>query len=501
MVRYVGSAGIQPGRRGGSTERRDAERETLSMLRAYREKKDQESTGNKMKKIQLSDHFTPWKILVFSLPSIGMQIVDNTYQVADGYFISNYIGETAFSAENLIYPPLLIFMYIGLMFGTGASALISKELGEGRKEKANQLLSMTMAALGTFGVVVSIALYFLVPSLAVWVGATPELVPDCVRYGRLLACFMPFQMFSMAFHPLLITAERSGLGLWTTIANAAANILLDWLFIAEFGWGMEGVAIATGLAWVISATIPFVYFLKTRKGLRFARPCFDVPALGQTLYNGASEMVDAVSYAVVAMLFNLQLMRYLGADGVAASAVTEYVAGMASSFFYGISMSIVPVVGYQLGRKDVRELHGLRRDGMLLMGGFGLLMTVVCMTLATPISAIFVGYNAELTALATEALRLVSLSFLLSGITVYASSFFTGLNQGAASLTIAAVKGFAGPLALLYLLPAIMGATGLWLSTAGAEILALGAAIGCFIWWKRSGEEKALREVGKEAEA
>ena len=161
-----------------------------------------------MKRIQLSDHFRCTTLLLFALPSIGMQLVDNTYQIADGYFISNFIGEKAFEAENLIFPPLLIVMSVGLMFGTGASALIAKELGEDRKERANRLLSMVIAVLAAAGVLLSATLYFLMPTITRWVGASAALAPDCITYGRVLALFMPFQMLSMAFHPLLITAER-----------------------------------------------------------------------------------------------------------------------------------------------------------------------------------------------------------------------------------------------------------------------------------------------------
>ncbi|MBQ9251119.1 MAG: polysaccharide biosynthesis C-terminal domain-containing protein [Clostridia bacterium] len=453
-----------------------------------------------MKRIQLSDHFTCGKILLFALPSIGMQIVDNTYQIADGYFISNYIGEAAFEAENLIFPPLLIIMYVGLMFGTGASALISRELGEGRKAEANRLLSLIAAVLAAVGVALSAGLYFLLPSIAGWVGASEALAPDCVTYGRVLAFFMPFQMLSMAFHPLLITAERPGLGLATTLANAAANILLDWAFVAGFGWGMRGAAIATGLAWLVSAVIPFVYFASPKHALHFARPRMDFGALGKTLYNGASEMVDAVAYALVALIFNLQMLRYLGEAGVGAYAVSEYVGGLFSAVFYGVSMSIVPVVGYHLGKKNLQELHSLRRNGFLLMGAFGLGMTGLCLALAGSISRIFVGYNEELTALAIRALRLVSFSFLLGGITTYASSYFTGLNQGSASLIIAVVKGFAGPLAAVWLLPRLLGADGLWLATPLAEVLALGAVGLCFLWWRKREDEKVREGIPAEGE-
>ena len=438
-----------------------------------------------MKKIQLTDHFTLSRILLFALPSIGMQVVDNTYQIADGYFISNYISEHAFEAENLIFPPLLIVMYVGLMFGTGTSALISKELGEGREERASRLFSMSVSVLAVAGVLLSAALYFLLPAVTRWVGASEALAPDCIVYGRVLAFFMPFQMLSMAFHPLLITAERPGLGLVTTISNAAANIFLDWLFVAVFGWGMKGAAFATGLAWLVSAVIPFVFFLNRSHTLHFVRPCRDIRALGRTLYNGASEMVDAVSYAVVALIFNLQLLRWLGEDGVGAYAVSEYVGGLFIAVFYGISMSMVPVVGYQLGRKDVGELRSLRRNGMLLMGITGLVMTALGFGLADPVSRLFVGYNPSLTDLSVRALRIISFSYLLSGITTYSSSYFTGLNLGSASLAVAAVKGFIGPLAAIFLLPLVMGPDGLWCSAPAQEVLALLTALPLFGWWRR----------------
>ena len=366
-----------------------------------------------MRKIQISDHFKMSTILLFALPSIGMQIVDNTYQIADGFFISNYIGEAAFEAENLIFPPLLIVMSVGLMFGTGASALISKELGEGKKERAKELLSMTIGVLTAVGILLSALLYILVPSISRWVGASEAMMEGCITYGRILAIFMPFQMLSMAFHSLLITADRPGLGLITTISNAVANILLDWLFVAVFKWGMRGAAIATGLAWLISAIIQAVYFFNKKHELHFVKPQMDIKALGQSLYNGGSEMVDAISYALVAVIYNLQLIRYLGDDGVGAYAVSEYVGGLFIAVFYGVSMSIVPVVGYHLGKGNKEELHCLKRYGLILMGIFGVIMAGLSIALADPISRIFVGYNDVLTALSTHALRIISFSFLL----------------------------------------------------------------------------------------
>ena len=440
-----------------------------------------------MKKIQISDHFKISTMLLFSLPSIGMQIVDNTYQIADGYFISNFISEEAFEAENLIFPVLLIVMYVGLMFGTGASALISKELGEGKKERANQLLSMSIAVLTAVGLILSAALFILMPTICRWVGATEEMMDHIVVYGRVLACFMPFQMLS-----------RPGLGLVTTISNATVNILLDYLFVAVFGWGMRGAAIATGIAWLVSAIVPLVFFINKKHPLHFVRPCRDLGALSRTLYNGASEMVDGVSYAIVAMIFNLQLLRWMGNAGVGAYAVSEYVSGLFMAIFYGISMSIVPVVGYQLGRKDVSELRSLRRNGFVLMSGLGIIMTGLGIGLADPVSRLFVGYNEQLTALSVEALRIISFSYLLNGVTTFSSSYFTGLNQGSASLAIAAVKGFIGPLAAVFTLPLIIGPKGMWFSTPAAEILAMITAAALFLWWKKREASGDLPEPDEE---
>lgn len=451
-----------------------------------------------MRKIQISDHFGISTILLFALPSIGMQLVDNTYQVADGYFISNYVNETAFGAENLIFPALLIVMSVGLMFGSGASALLSSEMGKGDTERANRLLTATIAVLSALSLVLSVALLLLMPWVTRLVGANENMAGYCIEYGRILAVFMPFGMLSMAFHPLLITAERPGMGLVVSIANAAANILLDWLFVAVFGWGIRGVAFATGLAWTVSAVIPLVFFMKQRGKLHFARPMMDIKALGQTMYNGTSEMVDAVAYAIVAVIFNRQLIRFFGEAGVEAYAVGEYVGGFFNAAFYGISMSIIPVAGFHLGQGNGKELRDLWRKGMILMVFLGVASMGLCLLFSEPISRFFVGYNESLTELSVYAMRRVCLHLLLLGVTVYAGSYFTGLNQGTASLCIALAKGIVGPLVLMWVLPVLFGRDGLWWSVPGAELLGTLTVFLCILWWRRSGEKKYLGKKPEE---
>ncbi len=438
-----------------------------------------------MKKIQISDHFTARKLLLFSLPSIGMQLVDNTYQVADGFFISNYIGPSEFAAENLVFPPMMVVMGVGLMFGSGAAALISHTLGEGDGEKANRQLSFTLGMLALLGTLVSALLFILMPWVARVVGATEALVPYCVEYGRILAVCMPFQMLNSAFHPLLITANRPGLGMWVSILNAAVNILLDWVAVAVLGWGLRGAALATGLSWIVSALVPLVWFFNPKRPLHFGAFRWNGRELWHTCYNGASEMLDCMSYALIATLFNGQLLRYAGEGGVDAYAVSEYVGGVFLAIFVGISMSITSVVGYHLGQGNQAELNTVRNVGIRSMGVLGLIMTAVSYGLAGPIARIFVGYDLELTAMAVEALRFIAFSYLLGGMTTLAAAFFTGMGDGTGSLVVAALKSFAVPLVGLLVLPRWLGRTGIWIVTPLAEVVSMVAVVVIFARYRR----------------
>ena len=441
-----------------------------------------------MRKIQISDHFGISTILLFALPSIGMQLVDNTYQVADGYFISNYIGSSAFAAESLIFPPLAIVAGVGMMFGSGAAALISHTLGEGDRERANRQLGTTIGILAAVAVLLSLLLYLLVPWLAVALGASEKMAPLCVEYARILAICMPFQILNGAFHPLLITADRPGLGLLVSVVNACMNILLDWIVVAKLGWGMKGAALATGLAWITSAMIPLFWFMSKRRPLHFGAFRWNGGELGKICYNGTSEMIGALSFALIAMLFNGQLLRYAqGESGVDAYAVCTYAGGVIVSVFFGISMSITPVVGYHLGENNREELRGLRLNGCLLMVGLGFCMAALCYAFAWQIAGFFVGYDQALTELSVEALRIISFTYVISGLTTFSSAFFTGMGDGHASLAVAMVKGFAAPLACLLILPRLFGLTGIWFVTPLAECFAL--MVACVFWtrYKKKG--------------
>ncbi len=414
-----------------------------------------------------------------------MQLVDNTYQVADGYFISNYLGPSPMAAENLIFPPLALVAGIGLMFGSGAGAMISQTLGKGDRDKANRQLSLTVGVLAILSIFLSVLLYLLLPTICGWIGATDELIPLCLKYGHILAICMPFQILNGAFHPLLIAADRPGLGFIISIVNAAVNILLDWLAVAVLGWGMTGAALATGLAWVISAMIPLVWFAGKNRPLRYGPFRLNLGEIGTAAYNGVSEMADAISYSFIAILFNSQLLRYAGEFGVVDYSVSEYVSGIFTAIFFGIAMSITPVVGYNLGQNNWTELQAVRKNGIALTGIMGIIMTLVSFIFAPQIARIFVGYDAGLMDMAVTALQIICISYLLAGITIFSSAFFTGMGDGTGSLAVALCKSFIAPLAGLMILPRFLGVTGIWLVTPLAEVIAAAVAALIFIRYRK----------------
>ena len=429
---------------------------------------------------------TTWKALfLFALPSIGMQLVDNTYQAADGYFISNYIGSTAFAAENIIFPPIVILTSTGLMFGNGTSALASYYLGQKDSHRANQLFTSMTIVLFLLGLIFSSALYIMIPSIAGFLGAPENMIPSCAEYGRVLAVFMPLQMVSMSFQPLLVAAENPGLGLVVSVVNALLNIFLDWFMVAFMREGLFGAALATGIAWFFSAFIPFMYFFRKTSILHFTDISFDFRNMIKAVYNGSSEMIDSVAYAIVAMLFNSQLLKYAGENGVSSYAVTEYVGSIPLAVFMGVSMSITPQVGYALGEGNKDELHHIRNTGIMMMGVMGIIMLAAGILSADLVARIFVGYDDALRNMAVNALIFVSLSFFPLGLTTFSSAFFTGMNDGTFSLMIAASKSFVLPAAFLFILPPLMGVYGIWLATPLSEIMTVLLAVILFAIYKR----------------
>ena len=432
--------------------------------------------------IRLSDHFDYKKLLRFTLPSIIMMVFTSVYGVVDGLFVSNFAGEIPFTAVNFIMPVLMILGAVGYMFGAGGSALVAKTMGEGDKQKANRLFSLFVYVTAVCGVVLAVVAFIFLRPIASWLGAEGQLLDDCGLYGRIILVALPFYMLQYEFQSFFITAEKPGLGLIVTVIAGCTNIAFDALFVAVFDWGLVGAAVATALSQAVGGIVPVFYFVFVRKGvLRLGRAKFDLKAILQASANGSSELMSNIAMSVVSILYNVQLLKYAEESGVAAYGVLMYANYMFVAVFIGYSTGIAPVIGYHYGADDTKELKGLFRKSLILIGIFSVVMFVLGEALGYPLAKIFVGYNGELVKMTTKAFLIASFSFLFSGFAIFGSSFFTALNNGLISALISFLRTLVFQVAAVLIFPLVWELNGIWFSIVAAEIMAVAITVIFFI--------------------
>lgn len=436
--------------------------------------------------IQLSDHFTFGRLLRFCLPSIGMMVFTSIYGVVDGFFVSNFVGKTAFASINLVMPFLMILGGVGFMIGTGGSALVAKRLGEKNEDLARRVFSMMIYLTLILGVTVSALGFVFADKVAVLLGAEADMLDSCVLYARTCLVFNTMFMLQNVFQSFLVTAERPKLGLVVIVAAGLTNMALDALFIAGFQWGVVGAACATGLSQTVGGLLPLIFFLKKNNGstLRLVRTRLELRPILKACANGSSELMTNISSSVVSMLYNFQLLELAGQDGVSAYGVLMYVQFIFAAVYIGYSIGTAPITGYNYGAQNRGELNNILKKSVRTMLITGAVMVCLAQVLAAPLAHIFVGYDEGLFEMTRHAFRLFSFAFLLSGFNIWCSSFFTALNNGAVSAAVSFLRTLVFQLAAVLILPAVWGLDGVWLSVVFAEVCAFIISI-IFLFAKR----------------
>lgn len=423
--------------------------------------------------IQLSDHFTYNKLLRFTMPTIIMMVFTSIYGVVDGFFVSNFAGKTAFASVNLIFPFIMILGGLGFMVGTGGTALVSLVLGTGDRERANRYFSMMVYLTLILGILVSVVGVLFTRPMASFLGATPEMMEDCVVYGRIVFCFIVTFMLQNVFQSFLIAAERPKLGLAATVGAGVTNMLLDALFVGVLRWGVAGAALATGISQCVGGLFPLLYFIRPNTSLlRLTVTKLEIKPILQACANGSSELMSNISASIVSMIYNFQLMKYVGENGVSAYGVLMYVQFIFIAIYIGYSIGAAPVISYHYGAKNDEELKNMLKKSVTLTGIASIVLTASAFCLAAPLSNIFVGYDAELFALTYHAFRLFAFSFLLAGFNIFASSFFTALNNGGISAAISFMRTLLFQTASVLILPLLFGVDGIWWAITVAEVFA-----------------------------
>lgn len=424
--------------------------------------------------IKLSDHFTYRRLFRFVLPSIVMMIFTSVYGVVDGLFVSNFAGKTEFAAVNLIMPFPMLLGAFGFMVGTGGSAIVSKTLGEGKKEKANEYFSMLVYITIVAGIILSVAGIVFIRTIAKWMGATDELMEYCVTYGRLLLFALTPFMLQNVFQSFLVTAEKPDLGLKITVLAGMTNIVLDFVMIGVLKWGVVGAALATVISQMLGGFIPFIYFLRENTSvLRLVKTRMDWSIFSRTCLNGSSELMTNLSMSLVNMLYNFQLMKYAGENGVAAYGVIMYVNFIFVAVFIGYSIGMAPIVGYNYGAGNHKELKNVFGKSIRFNVISGIIMFLLATAMAGFLAQIFVGYDRELFEMTREGFRIYSVAFVIMGMNIFGSAFFTALGNGIVSALISFLRTLLFQMIAVLVLPAIFGLRGIWMAIVVAETCAL----------------------------
>ena len=425
-------------------------------------------------KIQLSDHFSYSKLIKFTLPTIAMMIFTSIYGVVDGVFVSNCVGSDAFAAVNLIMPIIMILGSVGFMIGTGGSAIVSKTLGEGKKEKANEYFSMLVYLCVVSGVILSVIGIIFTGPIAVLLGAKGSIAKDCVTYGRTVFFMLTGLFLQNAFQSFLVVAEKPKLGLFVTLLAGFTNMFLDFLFVYVLRFGVFGAALATGISQFVGSVIPIIYFAGGKNNVLKLTKCrFNKDIIIKTCINGSSEMVTNMSMSLVNILYNMQLMKYIGTNGVVAYGIIMYVGFIFVGTYMGYAVGSAPVISYHYGAGNKDELKNLFKRSLTIKIVSYVVMTLIAEIIAGYLAGIFVSYDNNLLELTTEAIRIYAVSYLISGVNIFASSFFTALNNGVVSAVISFMRMFVFQIVMILLLPVVLGISGIWTAVIAAEVLSV----------------------------
>lgn len=436
--------------------------------------------------IQLSDHFNYKKLLKFTLPSIIMMVFTSIYGVIDGFFVSNFVGKTEFSGVNFIFPYLMLFGAIGFMFGAGGSALVSKTLGEKDNNKANSYFSLIVYTNIVVSILLMVIGLFTIEPVAIMLGAEGYMLECSVKYGIILTFALPFLMNQYLFQSFFVTAEKPGLGLAMSIIAGVTNIVLDFLFIVVFKWGIVGAAVASAIGQMAGGIMPFVYFIRKNDSLlKLTKTKFDIKALGKSIFNGSSEFFSNISMSLVGLVYNYQLMKVAGEDGVAAYGTLMYVCMIFISIIIGYSVGTAPIIGYNYGAKNHEELKNILKKSIIIIILTNIGMVILSEVLAYPLSLIYVGYDDILFDMTLNGFFIYSFGFLFAGFSIFGSSFFTALNNGLISAIISTSRTAVFQVITVLILPIFMGINGIWLSIVIGELLAAVCAIVFIIIYRK----------------
>lgn len=422
--------------------------------------------------VSIGKNFKFFSLMRFAFPTVVMMIFMSLYTIIDGICISRFIGTTALSAANIAYPAYGLIIAAGVMLSAGGSAVVAKKLGEGRLGEAKDNFTFLIFIGIVLGAAFAVFGNIFIEPLVLVLGATDITVDYCISYLKVILLFAPSCILQLIFQTFFVTAGKPLIGLILTVGGGIANMVLDFLFMGPFGLGIKGAALATGIGQLIPAVIGLIYFTFARKNLCFSRFHFSLQVLFESCFNGSSEMVTHLSNAVVAFLFNIIMLKFLGESGVAAITIVLYGQFLFNAVYIGFSMGVSPVISFNYGSKNKVLLQRIFKICTFSVTLFSVVITALALVLSPYIVEVFTPKGTETYEIAKTGFFIFSFNYIFAGINIFASSMFTAFSNGKISAVISFVRTFILIVINLLLLPVIIGVNGVWLAVPIAEFTA-----------------------------
>ena len=430
---------------------------------------------------RLAREITYRSLLRFAAPTILSFVFLNIYFIIDGVLVARAVGTAGLAAVNITMPVFGVMLALATMMNTGGSALIASLIGEGKLDTARKGFSFLLfCCVAGSALLAAFALLFMRPLIEI-LGADAGLLSLCEDYIIPLIISGPFIMGGIILDGFLIVEGRPMLSMASSLFGGFINIALDYVFLFQWGMGIEGAGIASGIGYSVSALIGLFYFGVWRKGtLRLVRPCPHWAILRKSASNGVSEMVSMLSGSVVIIVLNNTMMGLAGENGVAAISIAQYVEELLTSAYLGYAEGVAPLMSYNHGARDFEKVRRIFRFSLRIVAGFGVFTFLISLWVAEPVVAAFAEGSEAVFQMAVHGFHIFAVNFLFVGFNIYASSFFTALNDGRISALLSFCHTLVFMLGMLLLLPCFFGVDGVWLANPAAEILAMGLSFWMF---------------------
>ena len=395
------------------------------------------------------------------IPTVLGMVFSALFVITDGIFVGKGIGSDALAAVNITAPLFMIAAGIGLMFGVGASVVASIHLSQGKRKVASINITQAIAFSALLILILSaLCLYFIEP-LARLLGSSDRLLPLAVEY---MAWYIPFLVFYEVLNIGMFCIRLDGSPTYAMMCNAVAailNIILDYIFIFELGWGIMGAAFATSLGTVVGGLMTLIYLLRFSRTLHLCRIKLSSKSLLLTLRNigymiklGSSAFISEASIACMMFLGNYVFIRHLGEDGVAAFSIACYFFPIIFMVYNAIAQSAQPIISYNYGARNVGRVKAAFRLLLKTSVLYAVALWGLVMIFPQLFAAMFTS-DAELMEFTKTALRIYMASMFLFGIQMACQMTFNSLGRAKESIIVAVMRKFILLIPLIYIMPAV----------------------------------------------